>query len=102
MPSLHGPQVFPVWLNPAWIECLIGCRKCQFVCPANAKFRSQPPAAEECFSEEETGFLRGGPGAGKLPATLRRKLDRLGLIRFFGLSECLEMLKKKLSLLLVD
>jgi len=97
-----GQQDFPGWLKPEWIECLIGCRKCQVVCPANGKFRSRPPAVEESFSEEETGILRDGPGSGKLPAALRRKLDRLGLIRFFGLSECLEMLKKKLSLLLVD
>jgi len=97
-----GPQEFPSWLNPGWIECLVGCRRCQIVCPANAKLRAAPPEQEETFNEDETALLIEGPPPEKLPPLLKQKLDRMGLIRFFGFSACLEMLKRKLPLLLAN
>ena len=30
-----GVQAIPDWLNPAWLECLIGCMRCQRACPEN-------------------------------------------------------------------
>jgi epoxyqueuosine reductase len=93
-----GPQEFPAWLNSDWIDCLIGCLRCQDACPENAGFRGLAVEEKIFFEDEETESLRKGLTPRTLPRPLRLKLSRLGLIQFFGLSECLEMLSAKLSL----
>ena len=49
-----GPYNFPQWLDPAWVDCLVGCLRCQECCPENKPFRSFS-SDEEGFSAEETG-----------------------------------------------
>ncbi len=94
-----GGLDFPGWLDPSWIECLIGCMKCQRICPENRAYVKRIEK-NETFSEEETQLLRMGLTEDTLPGSIRDKLDRMGLIRFFGLKKCLEMLSRKLTLLL--
>jgi epoxyqueuosine reductase len=93
-----GPQEHPEWLDPSWIECLIGCRRCQIVCPENRPFRKWVEDGWE-FSEEETAMLLEGLTGATVPAATRAKLDAMGLIEFFGLEECLQMLSRKLAIL---
>lgn len=93
-----GPQELPGWLDPEWIECLIGCRRCQIVCPENRAFRRWVEDDWE-FSEEETSMLLEGLTGTKVPDAIRAKLDAMGLIEFFGLEECLQMLSRKLAIL---
>jgi epoxyqueuosine reductase len=93
-----GPQEHPEWLDPSWVECLIGCRRCQIVCPENRPFRRWVEDGWE-FSEEETAMLLEGLTAATLPPATRAKLNAMGLIEFFGLEECLEMLSRKLGIL---
>ncbi len=94
-----GGLEFPGWLEPSWIECLIGCMKCQRICPENRAYVKEIEK-NETFSEEETQLLRGGLTEETLPGSIRDKLERMGLIRFFGMKKCLEMLSRKLTLLL--
>jgi epoxyqueuosine reductase len=94
-----GDFDLPGWLEPAWIECLIGCMKCQRICPENRVYVNWIEE-NETFSREETNLLRQGLTVETVPAPIRDKLDRLDLIRFFGLKECLEMFSRKLNLLL--
>jgi epoxyqueuosine reductase len=94
-----GGLDFPDWLDSSWIECLIGCMKCQRICPQNQAYVKWIEKSET-FSEEETQLLRAGLTENDLPGSIRDKLDRMGLIRFFGLTKCLEMLSRKLTLLL--
>jgi len=94
-----GSLDFPDWLDPSWIECLIGCMKCQRICPENRPYVKWIEK-NETFSEAETQLLRKGLTKDTLPGSIRDKLDRMGLIRFFGLKKCLEMLSRKLTLLL--
>jgi len=93
-----GPQRHPEWLDPNWIECLIGCRRCQIVCPENRPFRIFVHDGWE-FSEDETALLLRGSTPETLPPALRARLDAMGLIEFFGLENCLEMLSRKLAIL---
>jgi len=93
-----GPQEHPEWLDPSWIECLIGCRRCQIVCPENRPFRRRVEDGWE-FSEEETAMLLEGLTGATVPAATRGKLEAMGLIEFFGLEECLQMLSRKLAIL---
>jgi epoxyqueuosine reductase len=94
-----GSLDFPGWLNQSWFECLIGCMKCQRICPENKSYINWIEE-NETFTEEETRLLREGLTEDNLPAEIRDKLDRLDLIRFFDLKNCLEMLARKLTLLL--
>jgi len=94
-----GGLDFPDWLDASWIECLIGCMKCQRSCPENRAYVKWIEQ-NESFSEEETQLLRTGLDENDIPGSIRDKLDRMGLIRFFGLKKCLETLSYKLKLLL--
>jgi epoxyqueuosine reductase len=92
-----GPQEHPEWLDPGWIQCLIGCLRCQVVCPENLRFRRWVEDGWE-FSEDETALLLEGVTGATLPPSVRGKLDAMGLLEFFGLEECLEMLSRKLAI----
>ena len=94
-----GPQEIPGWVDPSWIECLIGCLRCQHYCPENKPYRRWVED-EEGFSEEETAQLLAGLTPQDLPEAIRSKLAALGLIAFFGLAECLQMLSRKLAILI--
>jgi len=93
-----GPQQLPEWLDPDWVECLIGCRQCQIVCPENRAFRSWIGDRWE-FSGEETALLLAGLTPETVPDAIRDRLDAMGLLEFFGERECLEMLSRKLAIL---
>jgi epoxyqueuosine reductase len=47
---------FPDWINPSWHHCLIGCMKCQAICPENKTVINWFEDRVE-FSEEETILL---------------------------------------------
>ncbi|HLP59613.1 MAG TPA: 4Fe-4S double cluster binding domain-containing protein [Candidatus Deferrimicrobium sp.] len=94
-----GSLDFPGWLEPSWIECLIGCMKCQRICPENRDYVNWIEE-NETFSEEETQLLRVGLNENNIPEPVKDKLARMGLIRFFGLQNCLEVFSRKLKLLL--
>lgn len=94
-----GKLDFPQWLDTSWVECLVGCMRCQRICPENRPYINWIEQSET-FTQEETRLMREGLTEETLPQNIREKLDRTDLIRFFGLKECLEMLSKKLNLLL--
>jgi epoxyqueuosine reductase len=91
-----GVQAIPDWLNPAWLECLIGCMRCQRACPENRQFLGWIEEGET-FNEEETELLYCGLTSQTVTTSIRQKLERLGLIQFFGVEECLEMIASKLK-----
>lgn len=77
----ESPGDFPDWLNPSWNECLVGCLRCQRVCPQNRDFLDWiQPGAE--FSEEETASLLNGVPFEKLPAETVKKLERLDMMGY--------------------
>jgi len=73
-------QDFPEWIDPSWHNALVGCMKCQSICPENTPFRDWIEPGVE-FNECETRlFLSGsGTGMGDLPAETEAKIKRLGL-----------------------
>ncbi len=93
-----GPQELPEWLDPDWVECLIGCRQCQIVCPENRHFKGWIGDRWE-FSEDETALLLAGLTPETVPEPIRARLDAMGLNEFFGERECLEMFARKLAIL---
>ncbi len=76
-----GDVPFPKWMDASWHNCVVGCMRCQRVCPQNKEV-IQWTGEEEEFSEEETALLLEGVPYDKLPATAQRKLERLSLVDY--------------------
>jgi epoxyqueuosine reductase len=76
-----GDVPFPNWMDDSWHNCVVGCIRCQRVCPQNREVM-QWTGEEEEFSEEETALLLKGVQHDKLPATTLRKLERLSLVDY--------------------
>jgi epoxyqueuosine reductase len=95
--TLHNERAgeFSAWVDSSWHNSLVGCLHCQRVCPENkAQLGWIEPGPE--FSQQETALLLDSTPAGQLPAATAEKLDR------FDLLECLDVLPRNLSALLVQ
>jgi epoxyqueuosine reductase len=84
---------FPEWIDPSWHNCLVGCLRCQRVCPANKEVRDWVEGDEE-FSEQETTLLLDGVDQERLAPETLAKLERLDL------TDLLEVLPRNLKALL--
>jgi epoxyqueuosine reductase len=78
-----GDIPFPQWMHASWHNCIVGCMRCQRVCPQNKEL-VQWIGDEEEFSEEETTLLLQGVSKDKLPATTLGKLEHLGLVDYLN------------------
>lgn len=84
---------FPSWLDPAWHHCLVGCLRCQVICPENRDFRDWIKN-KGTFSEAETALLLNGHQMDKLPAETENKLEKLYMMEY------LEILPRNMRALL--
>jgi epoxyqueuosine reductase len=78
-----GSIPFPKWMHSSWHNCIVGCMRCQRVCPQNKELVHWI-GDEEKFSEEETTLLLQGVSKNKLPATTLRKLEHLSLVDYLS------------------
>ncbi len=86
---------FPEWVNPVWHNCLIGCMRCQDVCPANKDYTEYIVPGGE-FSEEETLMILKGVSKDKLSLETIEKLKKLCLLDDYNiLQRNLEVLIRK-------
>jgi epoxyqueuosine reductase len=69
---------FPRWVDPSSHNALIGCMRCQRVCPYDKKVANWFEDRGD-FSEEETAYLLKGKFSGPKAASIEKKLKRLGL-----------------------
>ena len=67
---------FPQWIQPQWHNALIGCLRCQSVCPVNKKYLNRVSEGTH-FSEEETELILNRTPAERLEVGTREKLDRI-------------------------
>jgi len=79
-----GDVPFPAWLDPSWHNCLVGCLRCQSICPENRDFL---PWVEERegLSQDEITLLREGVPLDQLPAATVTKLEQLDLVEDVGI-----------------
>jgi epoxyqueuosine reductase len=69
---------WPGWLPPSAHNSLVGCMRCQEMCPHNRYYpRSQEVVAE--FDREETEIILENRPAERLPAALRVRLEALDM-----------------------
>jgi epoxyqueuosine reductase len=68
-------EEFPEWIDPAWHNSLIGCMKCQPVCPVNKRFIKWVEEGE-AFTEAETELILNEVPLDRIPPETAHKLDR--------------------------
>jgi len=83
--TFHNERLgkFPAWIDPSWHNCVVGCLRCQSVCPLNVSFREW---IEEggVFSEDETNLILNCVPQDRLPPETVKKLEKLDLIEYLG------------------
>lgn len=89
----EGSQEFPEWIDPAWHNSLVGCMRCQLVCPVNKGFAKWVEDGED-FTEAETDLVLGGVPLDRLPPETVHKLNRSYM------AEYLDVLPRNLRALL--
>ena len=65
---------FPDWVRSEWHHCLIGCMRCQAICPRNKPFMNLFDDRAE-FTIQETDDILSGTPLDKLPETAQHKLE---------------------------
>jgi len=71
-------EAFPQWLDAGSHNALVGCMRCQEMCPANRVYLRIPKVVAE-FDHEETAWVLRGLPADQLPEGVREKLRRLDM-----------------------
>ena len=69
----EGRGEFPEWVNPAWHNSLMGCMKCQLICPVNKRFVKWVEQGEN-FDEAETELILNGVPLDRIPPVTVHKL----------------------------
>lgn len=75
------PEEFPEWIDPAWHNSLIGCMKCQLVCPVNKRFIKWVEEGE-AFNEAETKIVLSGVPLDRIPPETADKLNRSYMVEY--------------------
>jgi epoxyqueuosine reductase len=75
-------EPFPEWLDSKSHNSIIGCMRCQSVCPENLKYQSSVINRDK-FSETETSLILKGFPFEELPVNLQLKLNTLSLMRYY-------------------
>lgn len=75
---------FPPWINPSWHNCLVGCMKCQLICPANKQVKDWIVDGES-FSEEETRLILEDAPREQFPEDTIKKLENLSILEYLDI-----------------
>jgi epoxyqueuosine reductase len=65
---------FPGWVKPEWHNAVIGCMRCQEICPVDSKQVDKIARGPE-FSEKETALILEKTPLDKLPEPTKEKLQ---------------------------
>jgi len=77
----EGIEDFPEWIDPAWHNSLVGCMKCQLVCPVNKRFAKWVEDGE-AFNEAETELILNGVPLDRIPPETTHKLNRCYMLEY--------------------
>ncbi len=78
-----GSIPFPYWVKAEWHNCIVGCIRCQAVCPKNKPFLEKFGESAE-FTEEETELLLAGTPTEKMPSATLEKMRLLCLTDYYN------------------
>lgn len=85
---------FPAWVDNSWHYSVIGCMKCQLICPQNNE-HIKIDEVEEAFTEEKISLILSKAAVHTLPQSLVETLNRFELMDLYKdnmLSRNLEIL----------
>jgi len=74
-------EEFPEWLDPSWHNSLVGCMKCQLVCPVNKRFVKWVEEGED-FNEAETEIILSGVPLDRIAPETAHKLKRSYMVEY--------------------
>jgi len=77
----EGTEEFPEWIDPAWHNSLIGCIRCQVVCPVNKRFVKWVEEGET-FNEAETQLILNAVPLDRMPPETAHKLTRSYMVEY--------------------
>jgi epoxyqueuosine reductase len=73
---------FPKWLDSKSHNSIIGCMRCQSICPENNEYKSAVINKDK-FSKTETSLILKGIPFEELPGKLQMKISNLSLERYY-------------------
>jgi len=84
--TLHNESsgILPTWISPFWNNALIGCMRCQLVCPVNRK-AGMPIQDSVTFDESETAMLLENRSFEHLSPETVQKLEQINFIEDYEL-----------------
>jgi epoxyqueuosine reductase len=71
-------KAFPGWVKPEWHNALVGCLRCQALCPANRAVLGNVVSRGR-FNSRDTAYLLKGSFKGAKAKKMQARLGRLGL-----------------------
>lgn len=74
---------FPEWIDASAHNAIVGCMKCQEVCPHNKKFLGTIIEPVE-FTDEETAYILDDKPLDGAPSALLDKLNTLGVYDYYN------------------
>jgi len=77
----EGSERFPEWIDPAWHNSLVGCMKCQVVCPVNKRFVKWVEEGET-FNEAEAKLILNAVPLDRMPPETAHKLTRSYMVEY--------------------
>lgn len=77
----EGQGEFPLWLEPSWHHCIVGCLYCQKICPVDKDFLDKIEKGPTFSHQETDAILNGRPGL-KVPQETIAKLEELSLMEY--------------------
>jgi epoxyqueuosine reductase len=80
----EGSEEFPEWIDPASHNSLVGCMRCQLVCPVNKLLTSWVEDGED-FDEVETELILNKMPVDRMPPATVCKLNRCYMIEYLDL-----------------
>ena len=84
---------FPGWINSSWHHCMIGCMRCQIICPENRAVITWFEDRSE-FTEQETALFIQGTPLDQLPKEMVIKIKSLEI------NESYHLLSRNLSMII--
>lgn len=81
----ENKEDFPEWLNPKWHNSLIGCMKCQLICPINKNHINGNIVDSAEFDDLETRMLLAKTPLAEQPEATYRKLESIGYVEDYDL-----------------
>ncbi len=77
------PAQFPAWIDSSSHNCIVGCLKCQEICPENKNYASTF-TTKETFDERETQMILANVPYEKLPEDLQTRISNLCLKYYYN------------------